>query len=207
MPVALIPAGAQFLGGALQSVFSGKRKSEKNLEDYANSYKTPNSVLDYYNKALSRYSSNPYTSQFYQNAQNNIQRNLSSGIASTTDRRGGLATIAGLTAGANDASAKAAAMAEGQQGQQLSQLGGATNMLAGEENKKYDLLFNLKALKAGAANQQQSTGIQNMFQGLGNASNYLSAKNNGAYPIGGRQRIGSRYGTAGEGTDIGGYYG
>lgn len=182
MPVSatsFIPAGLQFIGGALQSIFSGKKKKERDLENFANSYQPNSSILDTYNKALQRYSTNPYQSQFYQNAQNNIQRNLTTGINATQSRRGGLGTIGALTQGADDAGARAGITAENMQGQQLSQLEQAARMKAAEETKKYDMLFNLKAMKAGAANQQQSAGLQNMFQGLGNASNLLNAEQNG----------------------------
>ena len=179
MPVALAPAAAQFVGGAAQLLFSGKRRKEKDLENYANSYQPNASILDVYNKAYNRYSTNPYQSQFYQNAQNQIQRNLATGISSTGDRRGGLATIGALTQGADDANAKAGVTAENMQGQQLGQLEQATRMKAAEDTKKYDMIYNLKALKAGAANQQQAAGEQNMFGALGSASNYLSAEENG----------------------------
>lgn len=176
MPVSLIPAATQFVGGVLQTVFSGKKKAEKNLENYANSYQTPGSVLDYYNKALSRYSSNPYTSQLYNQQMQNVNRNLASGLSGLQSRRGGIAGVAALTQGANDAGLKAGVAAEGQQGQQLQQLAGATKMLSNSQEKKYDLLYNLKALKASAANQQQAAGEQNMFGGLSNASSIFGAK-------------------------------
>ena len=193
MPV--IMGGAQFLAGGLQTVFSGKKKAENNLENFANSYQPNSSILDVYNKAYNRYTSNPYQSQFYQNAQNNIQRNLTTGINATQTRRGGLATIGALTQGSDDASAKAGITAENMQGQQLGQLTQAARMKEQEDNKKYDMLYNLKAMKAGAANQQQAAGLQNMFQGLGNAGNYLNAEQNGTNGIGtGSQRGRNSYG-------------
>lgn len=178
MPV-IAPAAAQFLGGAAQLIFSGKKKKERDLENYANSYQPNSSILDAYNKAYQRYSTNPYTSQFYQTAQNKIGRNLATGISASQDRRGGLATIGSLVQGANDATANAGVTAENMQGEQLSQLQQAANMKAQEEEKKYDMIYNLKAMKAGAANQQQSAGLENMFGGLGSGANYLSASENG----------------------------
>jgi hypothetical protein len=177
MPVSvgLITGGAQVLGGLAQSIFSGKRKAEKDLENYANSYTPNSSILDYYNKALARYSSNPYTSQYFQNQTNQIGRNLATGIGAAQDRHSGLASIGGLVQGADDATAKAGATAENLQGQALGQLGQASKLKAGEDEKKYDLLYNLKSLKAGAANQQESAGLSNAFQGVGNTLNYLTA--------------------------------
>lgn len=177
MPVSvgLITGGAQVLGGVVQSIFSGKRKAEKDLENYANSYTPNSSILDYYNKALSRYSSNSYTSQYFQNQTNQIGRNLATGIGAAQDRHSGLASIGSLVQGADDATAKAGATAENLQGQALGQLGQASKLKAGEDEKKFDLIFNLKALKAGAANQQESAGLSNAFQGVGNTLNYLTA--------------------------------
>lgn len=194
MPVSAASAGTQFLAGALQTIFSGKKKAERNLENYANSYNPNSSIMDAYNKALQRYSSNPYQSQFYQNANNNIQRNLATGIDATTSRRGGLATIGALTQGADDAAARAGVTAENMQGQQLGQLTNAARLAANEQEKKYDMIFNLKALKASAANQQQAAGEQNMFQAIGNAGNLYNAEENGTEGIGtGTRRRGGFY--------------
>ena len=179
MPVALAPAALQFLGGAAQAIFSGKKKKERDLENYANSYQPNQSILDVYNKAYNRYSSNPYQSQFYQQAQNNIQRNLATGINASSTRRGGLAAIGGLTQGADDASARAGVTAENMQGQQLGQLEQAARMKSAEDSKKYDMIYNLKAMKAGAANQQQAAGLQNMFGAAGSASDYFTAQKSG----------------------------
>jgi hypothetical protein len=165
-----VSSGLQFLGGLGQALFSGVKKKERALERHANSYQKNESVMDYYNKALAKYNPNAYASQSYQNDTNQIQRNLQSGISASQDRRGGLSTITGLVQGANDSSAKAASRAEGAQAQNLSQLGGATQMKAAEDTKKFDMQYNLLAMKAGAAAKQKSQGLQNMFGGLSNAS-------------------------------------
>lgn len=158
------------LGGVAQTIFSGRKKKERDLEKFANSYQPNSSIMDFYNKSLARYNANPYQSQSYQNQQNLINRNLATGINASQDRRGGLATISGLVQGANDASARAGAMAENQQTAALGQLGTATGMKAREDTKKFDMLYNLKAMKAGQAATTQNMGFKNIFGGLGNAS-------------------------------------
>lgn len=173
MPAALlpyVPAIAKGIFGGIQSIFSGRSQAEKDLEKYANSYKVSPGILDYYNKALSRYSANPYTSQYYQNSQNNTQRNLATGIASSNDRRGGLINLPKLVQGANDANAKAAVNAEGLQGQALGQLGQAAGIKNQAEQKKFDMLYNLKAMKAGQSATRENQGYQNIFSGLTDAT-------------------------------------
>lgn len=198
-PVSLAMQASQFGIGAAQALFSGKKKAERDLEDYANSKQTSPSILDYYNKALNRSTSNPYTSQFYQNQINQLNRNMATGLNAAQDRRGGLATVGALTQGADDASARAGVTAEGQQAQALGTLGQASRALTNEQNDKYNLLFQLKAQKAAAANKQQAAGFQNMFGALGGASEM----NQASKMYGGGDGAGSMYSTGnGDGTSF-----
>jgi len=61
-PVSGILGGGQALGGLVQTLFSGKRKAERNLEKQINSYQKNPSIMDYYGKALNNYNANPYNS-------------------------------------------------------------------------------------------------------------------------------------------------
>lgn len=168
-PISLGIGGVQTLFGIGQSIFGGgaRRKAEKDLEKYANSYQTNAGILDYYNKALSKYNPNAYQSQAYQQQNNQIQRNLATGISSAQNRRSGLMAIAGATQQANDASSKAVSNAEGIERQNLGILGNATNMKAGEERRKFDMIYNLKAMKAGQKAGVENAGYKNIFGGLG----------------------------------------
>lgn len=188
-PISLIPSALGVIGGLAQTIFSGRKRKERDLEKFANSYTPNQSIVDYYNKALSRYNANPYESQSYQQQQNLINRNLATGINASQTRRGGLSTISGLVQGANDASARAGAMAEQQQGSALNQLGGAASMKAREDAKKFDMLYNLKAMKAGQAATTQNMGLRNIFGGLSNASMLFSGQNRN----GGGNNSGSNY--------------
>lgn len=190
MPAELLayaPSIAKGLIGGIQSIFGGgaRKRAEKDLENYANSYQVSPGILDYYNKALARYSANPYTSQFYNNQLNQIGRNVASGINAAQDRRSGLAAITSLTRGANDALAKAGATAEQMQGQQLGQLGQAASLKNTAEQKKYDMLYNLKAMKAGQAATRQNQGMQNLYGALGDYAKlkYLQGMNDTAKPV------------------------
>lgn len=180
MPVGgLAAAGLGIVGGGLQAIFSGKRKAEKNLENLANSYSPNSSILDLYNEARNKYNANPYASIGYQNATNNINRNLATGLANTQDKRGGLATVGALVTGANTADAQASAQADAQSNAALGQLSRATQMKAAEDYKPFEMKFNLAALKASAANAQQSAGLSNMFNGLGNAGKLMGGSGSG----------------------------
>lgn len=189
--VAFAPAIAKGIFGGIQSIFSGRGAAEKELEKYANSYKISPGILDYYNKALARYSSNPYNSQYYQNQSNQINRNMASGVNAAQDRRSALSAITNLNQQANDSYAKAGVNAENMQGQQLAQLGQATGMKNQAEQKKFDMLYNLKAMKAGQAATRENQGYQNMYSGLtdatklfalnGSGGNIFGKKTNSAY--------------------------
>ena len=170
LPFAAIPGILQAGGGLIQGIFGGgaRRKAQKELEGMVNNYQPNASIMDYYNKALSKYSSNPYTSQFYQNQQNQIQRNLATGVSALQDRRSALAGIGKSVQIANDATARAGANAEQQQRQDLGVLGSATGMKAGEDRRKFDMLYNLKAMKAGQSATTENMGYRNIFGGLSN---------------------------------------
>lgn len=182
----LFASGAQTLLGLGQMIFSGKKKAERNLEKYADSYVPNQSIMDYYQKALGKYSANPYTSQTFQNRSNLINRNLSTAINSSQDRRAGIGTLSSLVTGANDATAKAANDAEAEQRANLGILGQATGMKAGEDSKKFDMRYNLLSMKAGGANATQSAGIKNAYGGVSGIADYFGARDE--YGDGGTRR-------------------
>lgn len=174
-PWGAIADGAQTLLGLGQTLFSGKRKAENNLENYANSYQPNQSIMDYYNKALAKYNPNAYDSAAYQNRRNVNAQNLTTGINALQDRRAGVGNISSLVQGADQANASAAGQAESEQRANLGQLGAASNAKANEDSKKYDLKYNLLAMKAGGANANQSAGIKNLYGGLQSTSDIAMA--------------------------------
>lgn len=185
------------LFGLGQAVFGGgkARRATRELESMANNYQPNASINDLYNKALSRYSANPYNSASYQNQMQNVNRNVSSGISGLQDRRSALGGITSMVQAGNDASLRAVAGAEQQGAQALGQLSQATGMKADEDRRKFDMKYNLLAMKAGGANQTMNTGISNMFSAAGDMTNYLTAK----------QFYGGGAGNGG--ADAGGYQG
>lgn len=170
-------AGAAY--GLYQSISGGIKagKTQHELEAQAKGFQPNQSILDYYNKALSKYNPNPYETASYGQQKNQIDRNLATGINSIQNRRLGVGAIGGLVQQADDASAKAAGNAELQNTRDLSILGRAAGAKTNEQQKKFDLTYNLQAMKAGAAASQENTGISNLYGGLSNAA-YLYGSNN-----------------------------
>lgn len=175
LPLMAVPSILQAGGGLLQSIFGGgsRKRAQKELEDMVNKYQPNASILDYYNKALAKYSANPYTSQYYQNQNNQIQRNLSTGINSLQDRRSALGGIGRQVQIANDATSRAGVNAEQQQRQDLGLLGSATGMKSAEDRRKFDMKYNLLAMKAGQSASTENMGYKNIFGGLSELSTLL----------------------------------
>ena len=185
IPLAAASAGLQTLAGLGQTLFSGVKKANKNLENFANSYKPNASIMELYDKSLANYSANAYTSQAYQNQTNNINRNLATGLNAAQSRRGGLASLSGLVTGANTANAAAGAAAENQQARNLSLLSQATGMKAREDYKPFEMKYNLLAAKAGAAARTKQQGLQNLFGGLSNGAMLLGGGSKSASGVAG----------------------
>lgn len=168
LPILAAQAGI----GALQALIGGgkARKAQRQLESMVDSYQKSESIMDFYNKALQRYNQNPYTSSLYQNQMQNAGRGLATGIGALQDRRSALAGVGGLVQGYNDSALRAAAAAEQQQAQNLSQLGQATQLKDREDKYKFENKYNLLSMKAGAGNQTANAGFQNIFGSIGGLS-------------------------------------
>lgn len=186
-PVSGVVGGLQTLAGLGQSIFSGGRKAEKKfnkLLDNAPEYTENQSILDYYNQALSRYNVSPTDSAMYKRQMSNINRGIATGINSFQDRRSGQAGVSSLLRGANDASLDAEVAAENEKSRRFGELGGATTMKADEEYKGfYNNVLMPWELKTGAASQKmagaaqrQNAGMSNIFGGLQTAAGGYTPK-------------------------------
>jgi hypothetical protein len=167
-----IPGIAGTVIGGIQSLIGGGQahRAQKEMEQMVKTYKPNQGIMDYYNKALQRYNVNPYTSQYYNQAQNQIKAGTAQGLANLQDRRSALAGLPSLIQGQNDALLKAGANAEGQQAQALGQLGQASQVKAQEEFKPFEMKYNLLSSKAGGGNQIMNAGLSNVFGSLNNMS-------------------------------------
>ncbi len=176
-PISTVAGGVQTLGGIFQTIFSGRKKAERGLNeqiDKSPKYSQNQSILDYYNTALNRYNVSPVDSAMYKRQQQNIGRNQATGINALQDRRSGQAGISSILRAANDASLNAEVSAEQQKNQRFNELGGATNMKVNEDDKAFqqnqvmpwELRTNLAAQKLQGAVQRQNAGMQNIFGGI-----------------------------------------
>lgn len=185
MPLPLLAAAApailQGATGLFQTIFGGSKakKAQGELEGLKTpTYQANKGIMDYYNQAMQRYNVNPYQSQQYQYGQQQSNRNLAAGVSALQDRRSVVGGISRLTAGANDAALKNGMAAEQEQNQRFGQLGSATGMKANDDMTRfqynevapYEKQYNLLSMKAGAANQMQNAGMQNLFGGLTSGS-------------------------------------
>lgn len=157
----------QTIGGAIQA-----HRATKKLENLQSPTYTPNSsILDYYNKALSRYGVDPTDSAMYKRNQLGLQRNMATGISALQDRHSALGGITKLVQAGNDASLNSQVAAENERNQRFGALGTATGMKAGEDAKAfqinqqdpYERKYNLLAAKASGGNQILNSGLSNIF--------------------------------------------
>lgn len=173
-----LPAIVQAGAGLIQS-FTGaqrERRAENELEKMIDNYSGGQSIMDFYTKALNKYNSNPYTSSLYSYQKDQIGAGTATGIKELQDRRSAIAGIPGLIQTQNDSLLKAAAAAEGQQGQDLSNLGAATQLKDREDKYKFEAKANLLSQKAGGGASIFNAGLSNAFGGLQSLSDYELAK-------------------------------
>lgn len=178
-PLAAIQAGA----GLLQSIIGGIKagKAQKQLEKMQSpQYAQNQGILDFYNKALTRYNVSPTDSAMYKRQMKDIDRGVATGIQTLQDRRSGTAGASSILRAANDAKLGANVAAEEERNQRFGVLGQATGMKAGEDRMAFEVnqqqpferKYNLLSMKAGAANQTANAGLSNIFGGLQNWNNY-----------------------------------
>lgn len=170
---------AMGVGGLVQSIVGGvkARKAQKEMEGMLRStpkYNANQSILDYYNKALARYNVSPTDTAMYKAQQRDIGRGVATGLNYLQDRRSALAGTSSILRAANDASLNANVAAEKRRDALFGELGTAAGMKAQEQTKAFqqnelypfEAKYNLKAQKAGAANQLVNAGLQNIWGGL-----------------------------------------
>jgi hypothetical protein len=163
--------------GGVQALIGGikGRKARKEMENLQTpQYQMSKSITDYYNQALNRYQQSPTASNLYKMQSQNIARGTAQGLSSFQDRRSGLGGVSALIQGQNDAQLKALAASEQDQNQKFSQLGAASNAMAGEERQAFNinkmLPYQRKAdllqQKAAGNAQLMNAGLQNVYGGL-----------------------------------------
>lgn len=186
MPIPIVAAAltaigiAQTVGGGIKQGKATKAIGKLQSPTYVKNQ----GILDFYNKALSRYNVSPTDSAMYKRQTRDIDRGVANSISMLNDRRSGTAGASSILRAANDARLDANVAAENQQNQRFGQLGQATNMQANEDDKAFQInqyapferKYNLLALKASGGTQIANAGISNIFQG---AQNWQNQKNIG----------------------------
>lgn len=178
--IAVAVGGASLIGGAIQAISGGskEKKAENAIENLQSPTYNPNaSILDYYNKALQRYNTNPYQSAQYQYGIQQGNRNTAAGINALQDRNSAIGGISRLTALSNNNALQQGIAAENEQSQRFGQLGGATQMKSADDqygfqiNKllPYQQKLQLLGLKASGGAKEQQAGWSNIFNGIGSA--------------------------------------
>jgi hypothetical protein len=195
MTIAALAGGAQALIGGVQSLFSGRKKRERELNEFSKQSPlyTPNkSINDYYQQAANRYNENPYQSQQYQIGAKNIQRATAQGLGAMQDRRGGIGGASRLAEAQMSGMQNLGANAEAQRNARFGQYGQATQAKAGEDYRAFDInqmtpynrQLQLKQMAAQAANSRFNAGLQTASSGLSNVTSAYSAKPKGSGVIG-----------------------
>lgn len=178
--VAVGTVGSLGMGAAqMGSAKKGRRRAELEAKALDSPiYKPSKSIQSYYQEAKNRYQESPYQSQQYQVGAKNIRQAMSSGIQGLQGRRaaiGGINRLAGTEANAMQ---NLAASADAQKAQRFSQLGQASQAMAGENRMEFDInkqtpynrQLQLAQWKAQSAADQQQAGLGTITNALGNLS-------------------------------------
>jgi len=184
--IGLVTGGAQALAGGLQSIFSGRKKRERDLENYAKESPlyTPNKAIsDYYQQAVNRYNENPYQSALYKEGQRNIQRSGASALNALQNRASALGAAGRIALGQDSALANLGVQAEAQRNARFGQLGQAAQAKSSEDYRAFDInkmtpynrQLQLRQLAAQAANDRFNSGLSMAAQGVGNMAQIYSA--------------------------------
>lgn len=180
IPLPLIMAGAQGAIGLGQSLSSGRKKAEKELNALGNKmpvYSGNKSIADYFQESQNRYNENLLNNPVYIQAKQNADRIAATALGGLQGRGGASATAARLAGIQNEGLMGAAAQAQGMKDQRFRELGSATGMKAGDDRMMFQSQvdrFNrqdmLARQKAAAANQRFDAGLRNVMGGLGTAA-------------------------------------
>lgn len=177
--------GAVGIGTSIYGSIKAHNEQKKLENAQSPTYTPSQSIADYYQKALQRYSVNPYQSAAYQQQLQNVQQSQANSLNSLQGRREGLAGVGAVTANSNNALLGATGAADQRQGQALGQLGEAAGAQTGQQQTAFNINqqqpfernFNLLAMKAAGANQLANAGFQTAFSGATNAGKNLALSN------------------------------
>lgn len=212
MSFAAISIGTAGVGLA-QSIIGGisAHSAQKKIENTPTPvYQPSKGINDYYQEALNRYSTSPYASMMYQQAQNRIAQSQAGGINALQDRRSALSGVGAIVGQGERALGQAGVQAENMRRQDFSTLGRAAEMKAGDDqtafqyNKllPYQKRMSILGAKAAGGNQMLNAGMQNVFGGISGAAQLGAFKGGG---VGATAEPYATYSPGLESTVAGGY--
>lgn len=155
--------------------YNAARDAEEKLTRLQSpTYQRNQSILDYYQKALQKYETNPTETAAYKQQKQQIGQGVTQAISGARDRRLGGAIIPSVIQGANNSLLKAAVEGEKRKAQELGVLGNAAQLKAGEDQKAfqynsispYEKNYNLLAMKAAGSAQAGNAALQNAYNNL-----------------------------------------
>jgi hypothetical protein len=187
-----IAAGVTAATGAYTEISAGKqqKKAQRRLDELAQNsplYKTDKTIDDYYQKALGRFTENPYQSQQYKMGAMEARRGSAQSIGALQDRRSAIGGITRLEANQNAAMQNLGVQAEGQRNQRFNQLGNATQMKSGEYQREFDFnkmtpynrKLQLEQMKGAAAGERLNAGLQMIGQSAQVVGSAAASNNKG----------------------------
>lgn len=180
IPLGLALAGAQAVTGLGQSLFSGRKRAERELDALGNKmpvYSGNKSINDFYQEAQNRYNENLLNNPVYLQSKQNADRVAATALGGLQGRGGASATAARLAGIQNEGLMGAAATAQQMKDQRFRELSGATGMKAADDRmifqsglEKFNRQDLLARQKAAAANARFDAGLKNIFGAAGNAA-------------------------------------
>jgi hypothetical protein len=179
--IGLGASALQGVMGGVQSLTSGARRNERELERMAGqspTYSGSRELEGFYNEALRRYQQSPYQTAKFIMGRNLADRSQANALGALTQRNSALAGAGRLASvGANQAN-QLVAQAEAERRQDFGMLGQAGRTLAQDKLTQFDInqmtpynrKFGLQQMRTQAANERKNAGLQMIGGALSNAA-------------------------------------
>lgn len=162
---------AQAIVGAGQMLFSGRKKAERELMGMKNPvYQRDKGITDFYQQAKNRAFENLLTNPEYLEAKRRTDEVLATGMQGLQDRRSGVAGVSRLVGLGTQAGNQQVATAQRESNRRFSELGSATQAMASENRRAFDINVMqpfqredmLRRQRLAAANARFDAGLQNI---------------------------------------------
>lgn len=141
-------------------------------------------LANYYGEALNRYRENPFTTPYYLETVKQSERAAANALGAMQSRGAALGGVGRINQILADTKNRGIAGAMQNKNAQFSQLGQASQARASEQAElfnvnqqaPYERMLQLQQLKTQAANERYNAGLSTLAQGVGNVTQYYTAK-------------------------------